>query len=488
MDSEPAMVHDAQLVPTPLGPPPVAPLDPHTETFSIAGGITGHVAMTEDLRSAVLALDEAAGLLAEATACTVATEDLLDAVPGAFPDSTWQLMRARCAVAAVMAGPTGTRRAEMALTDIRDRLRITVDALEEAENATNRTMSWVARVKDAMLDDLGLRTYLPRAALAGLWHVMPAGGISRMAGHDPVGSWLTPGVPETTGLVNRDALEKTLGLAPEQVRVWAMRLAAISLRIAELRFGEPRYLSMRANPGVLDGRPAPSSTADLLTTVFDTEQLDNGSVTIQRVMGPEGECFIVSIPGTQDVTLNSGRQTDWQANAAYMAGYRTDAMQAVVDAIAAAQIPAGAPMMLVGHSQGGIGAMALASSPQFLAKYNVTHVVTSGAPTGIFTAPSHVQSLHYENPADITPGSDFTPNTNGANQITVTHHTSLSANSELADASGTIGGAHHMRGYIATARMTDELGDRAVEAFVDSASPFLSGSFVETTVYTPKTA
>ena len=489
MDTEPGMVHDTELVATPPGPPPVAPLDPSKETFTIAGGITGHVAMTEDLRVAVLALDEAAGLLAEATDRAALTEGEMSYVSMALlPDEQWLITRAQWAVAKVMAGPTGTRRAETAITDIRDRLRATVDALEEAEHSSNRSMSWVTRVKEAMLGDWGLRMYPLKAALAGAWFVTPAGAVSRAAGVDPIGSALSPGVPHTSGVLNRDTLETAFAHLPEEIRMLAMRLAAISLSIAELKFGEPRYLTMAANPGVFNGRPPPRSTADLLTTVYDTEQRDDGSVTIQKIDGPEGECYIVTIPGTQDVSLNSERQTDWQANAAYMARYEPDAMQAIIDAIAAAQIPADAPMMLVGHSQGGIGAMALASSPTFLAKYNVTHVVTSGAPTGIFTTPPGVKSLHYENPGDLTPGADFTPNRNGANQITVSHHTAQSANSELASMAGTIDGAHHMRGYIAYAAMTDQLGDTAVDAFLDSARPFLSGETAHTTMYTPKTA
>src|SRR5690606_21983832 len=168
----------------------------------------GHVAMTEDLRVAVLALDEAAGLVAEATNRAVVTENEMGYLSLALlPDEQWQLTRAQWAVARIMAGPTGTHRAEMALTDLKDRLRITVDAMEHAENASSRTISWVTRAKEALLDHAEMTTYVPRAILAGAWFITPAGFLSRAVGNDPVGSALAPDLPGTTGVINRDVLD-----------------------------------------------------------------------------------------------------------------------------------------------------------------------------------------------------------------------------------------------------------------------------------------
>src|SRR5688572_15760480 len=118
MEIEQDMVRDTTLVPTQTHTAP-------RETISVTGGVAGHVALTEDLHAAAQAIDDAATLLMEATMCSLATENQIDSLPYALiPDQEWQRSKAQCAVAAVMAGPTGTKRAEEALTEMRDRLRV----------------------------------------------------------------------------------------------------------------------------------------------------------------------------------------------------------------------------------------------------------------------------------------------------------------------------------------------------------------------------
>ncbi|MDK6249288.1 alpha/beta fold hydrolase [Alloscardovia omnicolens] len=106
-----------------------------------------------------------------------------------------------------------------------------------------------------------------------------------------------------------------------------------------------------------------------------------GTVAIQRYTHTDGShSWIVTIPGTdgkkdspfgwsQNLSLMSSReQTREQAHS----------LLAVRTAMHRAGIKAGEPVALVGHSQGGIVAAALASDAQ--QPYTIAHVVTAGSP------------------------------------------------------------------------------------------------------------
>src|SRR5690606_4575026 len=114
------------------------------------------------------------------------------------------------------------------------------------------------------------------------------------------------------------------------------------------------------------------------------------------------------------------------SNFEMVAGKVSDSMLAVVAAMEAAGIPADAPVMLVGHSQGGLAAMTLVQHPEFTSRFNVTHVMTAGSPVGNLPTPPGVTSLHLEVVEDITPGVDLQPNANGANQTTLSYVLSAS--------------------------------------------------------------
>ncbi len=479
MDTEQEMVRETTLVPTQTHTAP-------GETISVAGGVAGHVALTEDLHAAAQAIDDAATLLMEATMWSLATENQIDSLPYALmPDQEWQRTKAQCSVAAVMAGPTGTKRAEEVLTEMSDRLRVTVTAMEEAETAAFRTISSVARVKAAIADLAGMPAYLTRGLAWGVWSSVPVNMALRAGPGDPVGDALNPGVPQTSGIVNRDVLDG-LGLIVNDAAYRSMViLLAARLALEELRWLEPKYLTMSRRDGLFADRHPSESLADVVTTVRDIEELGDGSVAIQRVPSADGDRYIVTIPGTQDWWVRSGNTNDAQADAAAMAGQMTASMQAVVDAMVVAGIPGDAEVMLVGHSQGGINAMALASAPWFTQRFNVTHVVTTGACVARFETPPHIQSLHIEHPEDIVPGLDMMPNPDRPNQTTVTHAISQSTDPALVAMGQTIGGAHHLNGYIASTEIAESGISGSVDAFKDSAQGFLTGGpGVTTTVYT----
>ncbi len=148
--------------------------------------------------------------------------------------------------------------------------------------------------------------------------------------------------------------------------------------------------------------------------------LGGGRVRVVEVARGDGlgSAWVVAIPGTQVWDPRPGPNPfDVTTDVRALTGDPTVAAAAVVAALDLATARAGRsrsagsdPVLLVGHSQGGILAAALAGDPTFAARHAVTHVVTTGAPVGAFMVPEHVQVLSVEHADDPVPALDLTPN------------------------------------------------------------------------------
>jgi pimeloyl-ACP methyl ester carboxylesterase len=234
-----------------------------------------------------------------------------------------------------------------------------------------------------------------------------------------------------------------------------------------------------------DGHP-PSGFGDLMETLsYRDGQSPPGSpdeIDVRVITHPGGtRSYIVDIPGTKewDTPGASSALNDLGTNVHAMAGQTTALEEAIADALHRAGASSTDPVMLVGHSQGGlVAAQAAHDTTTGAFGYNVTHVVTAGAPIGRIDVPANVQVLALENSHDIVPHLDAAENPDRANVTTVTfdaQHGNIDDNHAL--------GAT----YVPAATALDGSTDASVTAFRDSAGAFLStpdgGATVQTTVY-----
>lgn len=156
------------------------------------------------------------------------------------------------------------------------------------------------------------------------------------------------------------------------------------------------------------------------------EGLDGGRVRVlETTRGDGGSAWVVIVPGTQEWSPRPGANPfDLTTDVRALTGDVTIAAAGVSAALARSRAGSGRsspqdPVMLVGHSQGGILAAALASDPAFRTGNRVTHVVTSGAPVALFPVPPTVKVLSIEHADDPVPGLDLTPNPGGQSWTTI---------------------------------------------------------------------
>ena len=215
---------------------------------------------------------------------------------------------------------------------------------------------------------------------------------------------------------------------------------------------------VRAVPTTLEGPLAPTSpdpgrVPGLADLVAAGEGLGGGRVRVLETSRPGGgSAWVVVVPGTQEWSPRAGPNPfDLTTDVRAFSGESTLAAAGVAAALTLARSRSGRatvddPVLLVGHSQGGILAAALASDPGFAREHRVSHLVTTGAPVGLFPVPSRVRVLSVEHADDPVPRLDLTPNP--------AHATWLTLRSPAAAQPVDVD-RHGLDGYVATVRLLE---------------------------------
>ncbi|MBW0255503.1 GPI inositol-deacylase [Cellulomonas sp. PS-H5] len=229
----------------------------------------------------------------------------------------------------------------------------------------------------------------------------------------------------------------------------------------------------------------PRSVADIFREQYRLGQ-DEGQVQIVRVAQPGGSsAWIVQIPGTQEWGAQRGdNPVDLTTNVRLMAGQSTHMQAQVQEAMRRAGVGPGEPVMLTGHSQGGITAAALASDPAFRSEFDVRSVVTGGSPIARFDIPSSVSVLSLEHDQDAVPMLEGRENPDRANWVTVERslpRSDFTVQDPLSDRPAQttvqpgVGPAHGTDVYSDTGRAVDASTHPSLQRWRDLQSPFFAG-------------
>ncbi|WP_432512951.1 hypothetical protein [Kineococcus sp. SYSU DK001] len=214
-----------------------------------------------------------------------------------------------------------------------------------------------------------------------------------------------------------------------------------------------------AAAGSVGGRLAPAGTPP------------PGGIRLERVTQADGRVgWVVEIPGTQDWTPLPASTTtpmDLTTNLRAVAGQPTATGAAVVAALRQAGVGAGEPVLLAGHSQGGLTAASLAADPAVRAEFHVTHLLTAGSPVDGIAVPEGVRTVSFEHTGDVVPALDGQAAAGSAGRTVVSRDVGddprVAADPLL---------AHGWSGYRRTAALADASDDPALRAFRESGSAF----------------
>jgi len=218
----------------------------------------------------------------------------------------------------------------------------------------------------------------------------------------------------------------------------------------------------------LDGPVAPPrGVGDLLddlgAVAARSDDADgSGTVAVDTLVGADGgRRHVVHLPGTDDMRTppwgQDGDVRDLGTNLRLMAREPTAYGAGVLEAMRQAGVRPGEPVLLTGHSQGGMQAVALAADDS---PYDVRQVVTAGSPTAqVPTLDDDVSVLALENRGDVVPLLDGAPNPDTPHRVTVTFDAPV-ADGDVAD----LGERHRLGHYREAGDAVDGSADPSLVA------------------------
>lgn len=228
-----------------------------------------------------------------------------------------------------------------------------------------------------------------------------------------------------------------------------------------------------------DAAGPPRSLADVVSGLSRRNDGRPGEVDVRILADLSGTRHIlVDVPGTKDWSpaRRNPDVTSIATNLRALAGASTSYERGVIEAMHRAGVRPGDRVMLVGHSEGGMVAMNAAIHLTHTQEFQITQVITAGAPVGVVAnrVPPGVQVLALENDGDLVPHLDGAENPDRGNVTTVRFHRDQ----------GRIDANHSLTAsYRAGAADVDASNDVSVRAFLDGAHGFFTAAEVRTMTF-----
>jgi hypothetical protein len=257
-----------------------------------------------------------------------------------------------------------------------------------------------------------------------------------------------------TGFLSRSAVENLIGNA---VFVSPFVKTLVDAVIPAARPRPVEVTKEESIPIVLDTSPS-----GLLERVRVIDERGAGYIEVIEIDNGGRRAYVVVIPGTQLHDGAVGTNPFDLGGIVEGVGDSSESVnKAVREALEAAGARRGDPVVGVGYSQGGIHAMNLAGSGDFLKEYDLQYVLTAGSPVAHITPKPEVTSLHLEHRTDWVPGADGAPNRDARSQVTVTMTNDLYV--QTGEDVG-IGPGHQLDSYQDGARLVSASSDPSLVA------------------------
>lgn len=160
-----------------------------------------------------------------------------------------------------------------------------------------------------------------------------------------------------------------------------------------------------------------------------------GSLLVTQFDAPQGNVYVLTIPGTQadplekkaaDLRLvgqgpRAGMANPWDGTGIVeaMGNDSRNLMPSIEDALRESGAKNGDRVVVTGYSQGGIHAVNIVKDEHLNGMFSFPYLCTFGSPTGRTPVPEDTHALHLEDEKDMVPGTDGTPNPDERNRLTV---------------------------------------------------------------------
>jgi hypothetical protein len=357
----------------------------------------------------------------------------------------------------LMDGPLAPRWSAARLRALSGSARATAQLQGDGETGSHRRLRALAATV-GHFPALGAVEALP-AAVVGTWRAEWTVGRTVLTSDDPAGDLRLDAAEAWSGAMAAGAAEVALqglaglltsGIPPalaDPVPVASAGLALLLARGADVtlvpRVDPPQLAPPRGLEGILDA----------VAKTYDEGQptgmpgTSTATITVQRLDHADGSrAWLVAIPGTQSWAFDQAVATDMGTNLQLVGGLKDPMTAGVLQAMATAGIPPDEPVVIAGHSQGGMVAMAAAAAAA--GTYRIGGVVTAGSPSVPERLPTGVPVIRLEHDEDVVPQTDGEPTAAGGDVTRITR-------ALAGDHPVMVTEAHQISGYVETARLTD---------------------------------
>jgi alpha-beta hydrolase superfamily lysophospholipase len=230
---------------------------------------------------------------------------------------------------------------------------------------------------------------------------------------------------------------------------------------------------------------APTGVEDIANRIgalSASREADRTKVAVSKFVSASGQVsWLVTIPGTADPWLGNGpNAANMDTNLRAIAGDTNAIGIATLAALDNAGAVKGQPVVLAGHSQGGIVSAQLAADPDFNEVFTVAGILTLGSPVSQSKPRQDQQWLSVEHVQDAIPA--LAPaNARGANHTTVVRDLATAADPAVRDQRNTMSVYHGTPTYAATGQMIDAENDLSLRTWREAVAPVLDQTATVTT-------
>jgi len=446
--------------------------------IEVSGGWGGTVARLDDLHHAVHALQGAARRLDDAAAALAAAER----ATWAGDEALGSARTARTTLAPLLSGLGSPGETAEALRALARSLQAAAEGYQQAESAVERTVRRLVGAQASWAGEGPLAG--PVAWITGV-HMVGGVGLVALLGKARTGRW-----PEPTSIVRTGGVELMLHGAASHLQalrkgfqLWPRHpVGGVAQPLATLLRERSVTVAVLGAGRTLQGAERPRDDAALLRLIGeaypDGASGGRGVVSVVRFDQPDGtRSWAVAIPGTQGSGPEGDNPMRATTNLSLMAGAPDGPSALVLEALDQAGAQPGEAVLLAGHSQGGMVAMAVAAGAVAAGRHTVTHVLTAGSPVAGMTAPPGVTTKHLEHSTDIVPALDGLPSPDEPRRITV--RVDLKSSTDPVDrmASRDLIDSHAISTYARTAERVETAGegDPSLTAWRDSVAQQVYG-------------